>query len=267
MKYTAVLLIAINLLGCATPSERFNRQAIELGFGSETISTVQFKHVLYRSNHFTDDKTLHVYLDGDGTPWVNKRWIAEDPTPRNPLILQLMKLDNSPAVLLGRPCYYGLNESSECSSKYWTSHRYSPKVVDSMVEAINNWLAQHHYTDIVLIGYSGGGSIAALMADRIQNLNKIVTVAANLNVRVWSEFHGYLTLNSSLNPAEQGQLNNSIKQFHFAGENDEIVPGFIIRGYANSQRDADYYELPGIDHACCWADEWQNILDKIDEGQ
>ena len=36
---------------------------------------------------------LHVYIEGDGTPYVARHDFAADPTPRNPLMLRLMTLD------------------------------------------------------------------------------------------------------------------------------------------------------------------------------
>ena len=162
--------------------------------------------------------------------------------------------------MLGRPCYYGLNHSPECHNKYWTSHRYSKEVVDSMASVLNTWLTRHQFNDVVLIGYSGGGSIAMLMADKIKNLMKVVTVSANLNVTAWSQFHGYSALKESLNPADEIKLDEQIEQFHFAGQNDDIVPAFIINEYADSQKNAKYYELAETDHSCCWEDEWPAIL-------
>lgn len=265
MRGLTILLLILCLSGCATPSQHFDRVADELGFSSEIVSTTQFKHQIYSARNLMEVKTLHVYLDGDGTPWERNRWVAYDPTARNPLILKLMVQDNTPAILLGRPCYYGLNQNSGCDSKYWTSHRYSEDVINSMALALNTWLAKHDYNNVVLIGYSGGGSIAVLIADRIQNIKKVVTLAANLNVRRWGEFHGYSELKSSLNPADEGELNQKIKQFHFAGENDQVVPAFIIKNYAKSQIHANYYELSGSDHACCWEEEWKKILEVIEE--
>ena len=263
MNKLTLFVMVLAVFGCATPSQNFQDKTIELGFSSERVKTSLFQHQIYISNYLTDSKTLHVYLDGDGTPWERKRWIASDPTARNPLILRLMKQDKTPSILLGRPCYYGLNESAGCTNKLWTSHRYAKEVVASMAEALNNWLAQHSFKQVVLIGYSGGGSLAVLMADKIKHIKLVATVAANLDVRAWSEFHGYLTLKNSLNPIEQGELSQGIKQIHFAGKDDQVVPAFVIKSYAQSQKKAKYYELEGQNHACCWEAQWQSILEII----
>lgn len=195
--------------------------------------------------------TIHIYLDGDGTPWKNKRWLSKDPTSRTPLILQLMQLDKSPALLLGRPCYHGLNITPKCDAKYWTSHRYSTAVVQSMRLALLQWLAQREYDQVILIGYSGGGVLAMLLADQIPKLKYVVTLAANLNVSEWSLYHGYPPLYDSLNPADL-ELNTQIQQLHIAGTEDKIVPAYIIEKFAAKQENATYLLLSKQDHRCCW---------------
>lgn len=263
MNKLIVGMFCLGLFGCAAPAQKFDAEAIALGFDAHIVNTAQFQHKIYSSRNLSKAGTLHVYLDGDGTPWERNRWIADDPTARNPLILQLMAQDKMPSVLLGRPCYYDLKPRAECNNKYWTSHRYSREVVNSMAYALNRWIDRYAFNEVVLIGYSGGGTIAMLMADKINKIVKVVTVAANLNVKSWSEFHGYLPLKYSLNPAENSALKNEFKQIHIAGEDDDIVPAFIVKAYADSQKNAKYYEYPNKDHACCWEEEWSNILDII----
>lgn len=262
MKLVLLITFIMLMTGCATPSEKFNQQALDMGFDVEQSASSLFQHKIYVANRFKSD-VLHVYLDGDGTPWERNRWIAEDPTARNPLILALMQQDKAPAILLGRPCYYGLNHLQTCDNKYWTSHRYAREVVDSMVQVLNGWLLKHPYNEVVLIGYSGGGALAILMADKIKAVSTVVTVAANLDVTKWSEFHGYSALVQSMNPADEKMLNTAIKQIHFAGKDDEIVPSFIIKEYAEQQQNAQYYEFPEKDHACCWDDNWSKLLGLI----
>ncbi len=263
MKKYVLALVFISLAGCMTPSQRFNQQGLKLGFKSQLLRSTQFQHRIYLDKELIEGGTLHVYLDGDGTPWEKGRWIADDPTARNPLILQLMNQDTTPAILLGRPCYYGLSQTGGCDNKYWTSHRYSKTVIDSMSQALNVWLEKYRFKNVVLIGYSGGGTIAILMADKIKNISKVVTVAANLDVKKWSEFHGFPALTQSLNPAEGDNLNSRIKQIHFAGEDDKVVPSFIIKEYADRQKNAEYFEFSGKNHTCCWANNWDELLGLI----
>lgn len=263
MKIIAIFFMLSLLAGCATPSQRFSETALNFGFQSQVQSSNQFKHQIF-TNSLNKSTTLHVYIDGDGTPWERQRWIANDPTARNPLILKLMQQDTNPAILLGRPCYYGQSQAEGCDNKYWTSHRYSEEVVNSMSQALNNWLYLKHFKKIVLIGYSGGGAIAMLMANNIAKATKIVTIAANLNVARWSDYHAVPKLNGSLNPAEEEPVNAKVKQIHFAGKEDKIVPAFIIKNYSSKQMNSKYYELPEQDHACCWERDWSKLLEIVE---
>jgi hypothetical protein len=204
-------------------------------------------------------KILHVYLDGDGTPWQSES-PAQDPTSRNPLILSLMRQDQTPSILLGRPCYHGFNTSSFCHDSFWTAKRYAPEIVNSMVAALNNWLKKQAFKKVVLIGYSGGGTLAVLMADKIPALQTVVTFAANLDVATWSQAHGFETLHESLNPMMQKKLSEQIRQVHLAGADDKVVPAHIINSYAEQQGGV-YYLFPDFDHQCCWVESWQKILE------
>jgi pimeloyl-ACP methyl ester carboxylesterase len=255
-------LIALILAGCATPAQRFAAVAANHGFIASTVTGRPFEHWLY-ANRLTTlataDKVLHVYLDGDGTPWEHESWPSDDPTSRNPLILSLMAQDQTPSILLGRPCYHGLNTTTFCNDSLWTSKRYAQEIVDSMVSALNSWLQKQSVKKVVLIGYSGGGALAVLMADKIPAVQTVVTFAANLDVEAWSKAQGYPTLNESLNPITQKKLPSRIKQLHLAGAEDDIVPAEVVKSYADQQH-AAYHVFPDFDHQCCWEEAWPTIL-------
>ncbi|NOQ64757.1 MAG: hypothetical protein GQ582_09625 [Methyloprofundus sp.] len=229
------------------------------------FSSTLFQHVIYSNTaaQRESSNTLNVYLDGDGTPWIDKRWIATDPTPRNPLILELMAMDASPAVLLGRPCYYGLYASAACEPKFWTSHRYSREVVESMQEALSVWLKQHPSVHKVrFIGYSGGGVLAVLLAPYFKQTDYVVTLAANLDIQRWAVLHGYTALTGSLNPIKEKSLVTSIQQLHIAGELDRNVPVDIIQSYVSQKTQSELLVIKGQSH-CCWDKQWAWILSQL----
>ena len=265
IKIYILLFSIVELTACATPSEHFSKIADAYGFYQFTVSSETFKHQFYSNtnpNLTLNREALHVYLDGDGSPWHREHWINEDPTSRNPMILELMHQDQAPSIFLGRPCYHGFSKSPPCDFKYWTSHRYSSEVVTSMVQALKNWLKKHSFNHITLIGYSGGGTLAVLIAPHIANVQTVVTLAANLDVDAWSRYHGYSPLSESLNPATIS-LPLELKQIHIAGLNDDIVPAQIIKSYADKQENALYLAYPDFGHHCCWTETWRSILEKF----
>ncbi|QPK63698.1 dienelactone hydrolase family protein [Methylomonas sp. LL1] len=254
--------LVLLLQGCATPSEKFITTATRMGFGNQLVDGMDHRHRLFSNNqaHHADAiEELHVYLDGDGTPWT-RTGVADDPTPRNPLILELMATDPAASILLGRPCYYEISLSHSCNNSLWTSHRYSAEVVSSMQTALENWLSTKKVKKLVLIGFSGGGTLATLLATRIKNTSAVVTIAANLNVKAWSDYHGYLQPAGSLNPINDAHIPASVRQIHLAGLKDDNVPAKIIESFSLTQQNALYLAQPEYEHACCWIDIWPMIL-------
>jgi len=265
-KIFKVFSCCICLMGCATPAQNFLETALEYDFQEHTLLGQPFQHKIYANKQAYQSKitTLHVYLDGDGTPWRRQGWVANDPTARNPLILRLMTQDKQPALLLGRPCYYGLSKSLHCEPSLWTEKRYAENIVMSMTAALKHWLEQHRVEKIVLMGYSGGGTLAVLMANKIATVTKVMTFAANLDVKAWSLHHGYPPLSQSLNPVDQPPLSAQIKQLHLAGAEDDNVPAFVIQNYVKQQSQAIFKEYKEFDHQCCWENQWQQILTQIE---
>ena len=155
---------------------------------------------------FAASSTLHVYLEGDGTPWVYRVIVTPDPTPRRPLMLGLMSLDDAPSIYVGRPCYNGTSGASGCDDTLWTSARYSATVVDSMAKAIRVIARRGGYSALRLFGHSGGGTLALLLAPRLEGVLDVVTVAGNLDIEAWTRHHGYSPLRDSLNPASEPAL-------------------------------------------------------------
>jgi pimeloyl-ACP methyl ester carboxylesterase len=203
---------------------------------------------------------LHVYIEGDGRPWLTPERIARDPTPERLLMLELMSLDSAPSAYLGRPCYFDL-EDPACSARWWTDRRYSSEVVQSLDRVLDQ-LVQGH-AGLVLIGHSGGGTLAMLLAARREDVRTVVTLAANLDTRAWAEQHDYTPLYGSLDPALEPPLGQEIVQLHLIGELDSVITVPMLRSALREQSDPEIRVLPGVDHRCCWPELWPDILSDI----
>jgi hypothetical protein len=238
-------------------------EAERLGFNQSIVQGTGFKHVVYSNKAQNNSEELHVYLDGDGTPWLNNRWISDDPTPGNPLLFRLMSIDSAPAVYLGRPCYHGFSDTPPCEPGLWTHERYSMVVIKTMAVALEQILKPLETKKVILIGYSGGGTLAMLLAEHIQNLQGIVTIAGNLDINAWSRLHDYSPLIGSKNPAQQSPLNPALFQLHFAGGKDQNVPVSLIQPTVLRQYNAQLEVMPEFDHTCCWEKIWPSVLKNI----
>lgn len=257
--------VVLFTLGCATaPSADLDRQAKALGFVSRTLDGTEFKHRVYRNRSASvAGGCLHVYLDGDGTPWLGPGRPAADPTPREPLALRLMALDPAPSIYLGRPCYLGLNRSLGCHPWHWTHGRYGELVVVSLAAVLRRLLAEGTASHLVLIGYSGGGALAMLLAERLSQVSAVVTLAGNLDVDRWAQLHGYTPLRGSLNPADRAPLPPRIRQWHWMGERDLNVPPASVNPVVEDGPSIRVAILPGIDHRCCWEAVWPSLLGEM----
>lgn len=250
------LLIA-QISGCASQSQRMDERAADLGYRRLVVQGAGYRHVAYLKAGRAGD-ALHVYLEGDGSPWARRRVAAADPTPRKPLMLELMSLDPAPGLYLGRPCYGGLSQDRGCAPEMWTDRRYSEAVVASMSAALDRLSAD--YPALVLLGYSGGGTLAMLIAARQPKTAAVVTVAANLDTARWTELHKQRPLIGSLNPADRPPLPPDIRQVHYAGGRDDNVPPTLVRSAISRQRGATFRVFARQDHGCCWREVWPEIV-------
>lgn len=252
------------LVSCATPAQKFAATATRFDLKQQNIRGEPFLHRLFVNEAArqvgTKRSVLHVYIDGDGTPWERGRWPANDPTSRNPLILKLLKADTAPALLLGRPCYHGLNETAPCQYRYWTSHRYSRIVVNSMVTALQRWLKKKPFAKITLIGFSGGGTLAVLIASEMTPVHRLITIAANLDISRWARRHGFRALDHSINPSDLPPLPASIEQIHYIGLADTNISAESVNKFSIRQDNAAFIPIAGFDHHCCWPEIWPRLL-------
>lgn len=251
------------LVACTTPQTRIDALAAANGLEPLVLSGGEFKIRAYFRPNATWDRTLRVYLEGDGTPWIERERVALDPTPRNPLALRLMLADPGPALYLGRPCYHGLADAGPCRAALWTQARYSSVVVEAMAAALRSFVLEHDVEGLTLVGYSGGGVLAWLLAERLPGVNRLITIASNLDIDAWTDRHGYSRLTSSLNPAAGPRLPDGIEQLHLVGSRDTNVPLAITASLPTHASDRTTILHLDADHRCCWESMWPTMLARL----
>jgi dienelactone hydrolase len=207
-----------------------------------------------------------VYIEGDGTAWLSKKRMSRNPTPKNPVALHLATRDKADNVAyLARPCQYSgmLDPEANCGEEYWTGKRYSPEVLAAYNAALDEMKMRYDISSFNLVGFSGGGTIAALLAAQRDDILSIRTVAGNLDHKAHSAYHEVSSLEGSLNPPEFAAKLATMPQYHFIGGQDEVVPPAVLHSYLQSLGPTscvNYKFIQEAEHEEGWVDKWPELL-------
>ncbi len=209
-----------------------------------------------------------IAIEGDGRPWLTPRKIAFDPTPASPLMLDWFNSTSHHAVYLGRPCYFGARQLQDrsvpvkitprpsgvaCDPYWYTFGRYSQPVVTSMQQALEAESGPCR----VILGHSGGGTLAMLLAAELANVIGVVTLAGNLDVAAWLSHHRYSPLPGSLDPAARPPLASGIQQIHIAAEGDRTILAAWIQ--AETRRQGGEFLLWPVSSHNQWRSQWPRL--------
>lgn len=265
---TAAAMI-VCLTGCTLPNadergSRVEAWAEAQGWAPMTLNGSHFDLRAFAPSHLRTARRLHVYIEGDGQAWLDRQTPSFAPTPLNPLALRLAMADGFASVVyLARPCQYVRDAAfRHCNPKYWTSHRFATELVDAMDQALDRLATVYGPTELVLIGYSGGGAMAALLAERRKDVVGLVTVAGVLDTKTWAAEARTSDLTGSLNPLAIAAQLRRLQQWHFVGERDTVVPAGVLGSFMTvqgSSSSSQKLDLPGFDHGCCWVKAWPQL--------
>ncbi len=239
--------------------ESIQTKAAKLGFSAVDVESDTFRLAAFVRGSTGD--TMDVYIEGDGAAWITPYHPPRDPTPAYPVSLALAGVDPVQKVAyLGRPCQYlSKDDLKRCDVAYWTGKRFSPEVIAAYDTAVSRLMQMMGVRRIRLIGYSGGGVIATLLAGGRDDVDGLMTVAAPLSVSTWVDWHHASPLAGSLDPAEStGLIPASI---HFAGGRDNVVPVSVVKAFVN-RRGGRMEVVSDFDHECCWVRDWGKLLSR-----
>lgn len=270
-KVLFIITLCLYLVGCIDTQSIKERHEIARTIASQTnlkqekIVAGDFLLTTYHRGLKISDKNLMVYVEGDGSAWDRKYRLSKNPTPKNPLGLKLAAKDIANSILyIARPCMYLEEELlQDCPEKFWSSHRYSEQVISSINQVIDLAVGASSTKSLTLVGYSGGGTIAALIAARRNDVSSFITIASNLDHEFWTKLHDISPLTGSLDPVEYVDTLSKIKQIHFVGAIDNIIPETVIKHYLSKMLFKDNITINVIkdfNHSCCWEDAWPELL-------
>jgi len=248
---------------------------------SGRVESIYFEHFWKLNAHRVLTKQLNrsqvpmiVAIEGDGRPWRTRYQVALDPTSPAPVLSAWLSQTQLPVLYIGRPCYHGgqqinppeppvqitgLLVNRQCDPYWYTFGRYSQVVVTSLVEVINRLQPEGC---LILLGHSGGGTLAMLIARELTRVQALVTLSGNLSVSRWQQYHQFTPLVGSLDPAMLSPLSRRVEQFHLAASGDEqILPQWVEDEAVRQQGEYQLWELPG--HKS-WSQHWSQLDDFLE---
>lgn len=259
-------LLALPLLaGCAAIDRDANADSLARPVGMSRMLMKTDPFVLTTFVRITDRaQPVTIYIEGDGLAWLSRTEVSRDPTPKDATALALAAADPSANVVyLARPCQYtNRDRNPTCGPAYWTGKRFAPEVIAAMNQAVDQVAAQVPGQKINLVGYSGGGAVAVLVAARRQDIASIRTVAGNLDHVQVNRVNGVSPLAGSLNPIDVAAQVAKIPQVHFSGSLDKTVPPAIATRFVQATGGpcAQAMTLQGADHENGWPPRWRELL-------
>lgn len=263
--FLIILLMFSFIIGCSSKTQEAWTGLIERGIAYD-FEPVNFEVppfslaglLKYRSSSSTD---LVVYLEGDGRGVV-RGLISQDPTPSKAMGFELAKSDPGDSVLyLARVGQFQPSQTGKKYQEYWSNKRLSAESVWAASQAIDQTKAQVGAQRIHLVGYSGGGGLAILLAEQRPDVASLVTVAGLLDTNWWVKEKNFQPLTGSLNPADQAIRIKNIPQVHFYGSDDSIIPPYMS---AHFQTLAPFTNFKRVEvdtnHWRVWPEVWPKLL-------
>jgi len=203
---------------------------------------------------------LTIYIEGDGFAWFSRSEASRDPTPINPLGLKLaLAQPSGESAYLARPCQYLGAGKGACRVSEWTLRRFGPELVAAENRAVDALKRRFKAVHLTLVGYSGGAAMAVLLAARRHDVDRLVSVAGNLDPQAWTSYHKVSPLRGSLDPMKVTASLKGVRQWCFVGARDRDIPPFLARSYARrfpSRQRPRVIVVDELDHHKGWARRW-----------
>lgn len=263
------LLVTLGVSACYSPAfqarpEIADRLAHPVRMQMRLIEADPFTLTAYeRIKDKGGDAT--VYIEGDGQTWINWTKPAEYPSPINPVSLHLATRDLGYNVIyLARPCQYNQLPADVCDNpQHWTSARYNKLTIEAMHKALNNIKKRYGIKKFNLVGWGGGGTVAAILAARRDDVASLRTVAAILDHEMLTDKLNTREYAHSLNARDFAAQVRDIPQHHFVGKQDEVASSALYHEFRDTMgysRCIRYSVIDEAAHELGWVEKWPMLL-------
>ncbi len=257
----SAVLFCVACAALQSPSEHTRTIAEAAAFAPVEMPDTRLRGFSKRTAPGTAIDRVTVYIESDGAPWRFPDEPPADPTPLKPVVLRMAIDDPAPAVAyLGRPCQYlAAADLRDCDPRLWMQARFSIDAITAMNQAVDRIKQSYGAKEINLVGYSGGGAMAALLAARRSDVSCLVTIAAPLDTVAWTDALHISRLALSQNPADATDALRNVPQTHFRGLRDKLVSPSTTARFMARVPGATVIDKEKFDHNCCWQDDWKEL--------
>lgn len=222
--------IAASITGCASSVDLVDMSRTS-NLKPGTLQTSQFSLQTMVPAQGTYNH-MRVYIEGDGHAWATSSQPSTDPTPHTSLMATLAAADRTPAAYLARPCQYLM--SPNCSVATWTSDRFSSDVISSMSAGLDALKRKFGILSFELVGHSGGGAVALVLAGMRNDVVQVQTIAGNADPIYWTQLNKLTPLNKPVTPLQFSERLRVIPQRLYVGLNDTIVQPLVAQEYRSN---------------------------------
>tara|TARA_B100000282_G_scaffold296810_1_gene280209 strand:- start:414 stop:1331 length:918 start_codon:yes stop_codon:yes gene_type:complete len=263
LKFSTLALGAASIAlmaGCSYLGNPMREQVAERVAGQawllkREIAAYPYMLTAYERMHETH-APVTIYIEGDGMANKHQGTILYQPDPKNPVGLHLASKDRSKNLAyIARPCQYsGLIEETEeknCKQEEtWNTALYSRKTLNAYNSAIDKMKRRYDLTEINLVGYDSGATLAAMIAGSREDVASFRTVAGEFQIDVIEPYARQLSL---------------IPQYHFIGGDDEFNQPGPLHAYLQMV-DGNHcvYDtlIQEAGHDNGWVDKWPDLHKK-----
>lgn len=226
------------LSACASKPEEPN------GFYYTPVKTNFFTFTSFEKN-IKNGQMLRIYIEGNGNP-----------NPKQTTALTLAEKDPYQNVIyLARPCQFSDDEVCQHDT-IWKDAQFNSEIIQQIQEAVLQLMRKYKAPSIELVGYDGGATVALLLANRIPQTKRVITIAGILDTAAYQQTNPRVSFKKSLNPADEKNQIAAKTQIHYVGKNDKLTPPKTAERFVTTQPhpiNATVKAVSNVGH-CDWAD-------------
>lgn len=236
--------ILLVLMCCTFLSACVNRPTEPDNFYYTPVKTDFFTLMSFEKN-IKIGEPLRIYLEGNGNP-----------NPKKTIALTLAEKDPYQNVIyLARPCQFSDDEICSSHPLIWKEAQFNTEIVNEMKNAVMQLIRKYKAPSIEFVGYDGGATMALLLATRIPQTTRVITIGGILDTDAYQQNTG-TSFNKSLNPADEKNQLSLKHQIHYVGKLDKKTPLKTAERFVSSQRNAVNAVVKSVNNVghCDWED-------------